>query len=256
MLFSAYCSTAWRFPLVVFLTLAWCADVSADPAPPSESLQSLLDIYKQAVDSPLRTATDREDDAKRKPLEFLKFTNVQPGMRVLDVAAGGGYSTQLLALAVGSKGRVWAQGSKLRPALEERLSKQPNSNIVPVVRPFDNPVPGDVPKLDLVTIIWNYHDIAYLPVDRAKMNQKLFAALKPGGHLVVIDHAAKAGSGTAASQTLHRIDEVIVKHEMQQAGFKLEEESDAFRNPADPRDQVVFNLTIPADNFALRFVKP
>ena len=107
-----------------------------------------------------------------------------------------------------------------------------------------------------ITIVLNYHDIAYLPVDRAKMNARLFAALKPGGRLVVIDHSAKAGTGIADAKTLHRIDEAIVLAEFRQAGFVLDATSDFLRNPADSREQSSGDGRIPTDKFALRFVKP
>ena len=91
--------------------------VNGYASPQSDSSQAVSEIYKQAVASPIRTDDDRNADAKRKPLEFLQFTNVRPGMRVLDIAAGGGYTTQLLALVVGSNGTVWAQGTQSRQHL-------------------------------------------------------------------------------------------------------------------------------------------
>lgn len=255
MLISQYGSGARWFPaLLVILGLAWGVDGYASSQ--SDGSQALSESYKQAVASPIRTEEDRGADAKRKPLEFLQFTNVRPGMRVLDIAAGGGYTTQLLALVVGSNGTVWAQGTKSQAALEERLANHPQANIVPVIRPFEDPIPNGVPKLDLITIIMNYHDIAYMTVDRAKMNQRLFNALKPGGHLVVLDHSAKEGSGISAAKSLHRIDEKVVVAEFQQAGFQLEQEDDFLKNPADPRDQAFFDMKIQTDKFALRFVKP
>jgi predicted methyltransferase len=130
----------------------------------SDGSQAVSESYKQAVASPLRTDEDRSADARRKPLEFLQFTNVRPGMRALDIAASGGYTTQLLALAVGSNGTVWAQGTKSQSALDERLANHPQPNIVPVIRPFEDPIPNGVSKLDLITIIMNYHDIAYMPL--------------------------------------------------------------------------------------------
>jgi predicted methyltransferase len=177
-------------------------------------------------------------------------------MLVLDIAAGGGYTTQLLALVIGSKGKVWAQGTQSQSALEERLANHPQANIMPVIQPFEDPIPNGLPKLDLITIIMNYHDIAYMPVDRAKMNQRLFNALKTGGHLVVMDHSAKAGSGISAAKSLHRIDEKVVVDEFKQAGFQLEKEGGFLRNPADPRDHAFFDTNIQTDKFALRFVKP
>jgi len=255
MLISQCCLASRLFSaLLATLVLAWAVNSYASPQ--SDVPQAAFDSYKQAVASPIRTDEDRDADAKRKPLEFLQFANVLPGMRVLDIAAGGGYTTQLLALVVGSKGMVWAQGAKSRAALDERLASHPQPNIVPVIRPFEDPVPDDASRLDLITIIMNYHDIAYMPVDRAKMNQRLFNALKPGGHLVVMDHSAKRGSGISAAKTLHRIEEKVVVDEFQQAGFKLEQEGDFLKNPLDPRDQAFFNTDIPTDKFALRFVKP
>lgn len=255
MFISQYGSGArWFSALLVILGLAW--GVNGHASPQSDGSQAVSESYKLAVASPIRTDEDRSADAKRKPLEFLRFTNMRPGMLVLDIAAGGGYTTQLLALVVGSNGTVWAQADKSRMALDKRLADHPQSNIVPVIRPFEDPVPNDLPKLDLITIILNYHDIAYMPVDRAKMNLRLFSALKPGGHLVVIDHSAKTGTGISAAKSLHRIDEAVVVNEFRQAGFHLEQEGDFLRNPSDPRDQAFFNMKTQTDKFALRFVKP
>ncbi len=254
---STTVSDSWRRRISLSLFIIGVAGaIHANAVSQSETAQPSITVYQQAIASAMRTPEDREADAKRKPLDFLQFAKVEPGMRVMDVSAGAGYTTQLLALVVGNTGTVWAQTPAMRPGLQERLAQNPQKNIVPVVRPFDDPLPPDLPKLDLITLIWNYHDIAYEAVDRAKMNQRLVAALKPGGHLIVIDHSAKAGSGTAAAKSLHRIDEGVVKDELQRAGFRLEEESNAFRNAADPRDEIVFHMTIPVDNFALRFVKP
>ena len=231
--------------------LAWTMNSHA--ATKSVDLEAL---YKQAIASPIRTDEDRAADAKRKPLEFLQFAEVHPDMRILDVAAGGGYTTQLMALVVGDKGSVWAQTSELNDSFVKRMDKNPQPNIDAVVVPYDDPVPFGATNLDLVTIIFNYHDIAYMPVDRAQMDKKLFDALKPGGHLVVMDHSAKAGSGVSDAKSLHRIDEKLVLDEFEKAGFKLEKEGDFLRNPDDPRDQPFFKTTIPTDKFALRFVKP
>ncbi|MGA8146250.1 MAG: class I SAM-dependent methyltransferase [Gallionellaceae bacterium] len=244
----------WLPALLVILGLALGVDGYASPQ--SDSVQAVSELFKQAVASPVRTDEDRNADARRKPLEFLQFTNVRPGMLVLDIAAGGGYTTQLLALVVGSNGTVWAQRTKSGTALEKRLASHPQSNIVPLIRSFEDPIPNGMPKLDLITIIMNYHDIAYMPVDRARMDQRLFNALKPGGHLVVLDHSAKTGTGISVAKSLHRIDEAVVMNEFRQAGFQLEQEGDFLKNPDDPRDQAFFDMKIQTDKFALRFVKP
>jgi predicted methyltransferase len=236
--------------LVLAVLLGGCASV------PAEDPRAAATRYQAVVASPLRTEGDRRTDAARHPAEFLAFTQVAPGMQVLDVATGGGNTAQLLVLAVGPSGTVWAQTPQPGAGITKRLADQPQPNFVVVARPFEDPVPPQATQLDLITIFLNYHDISYLPVDRAKMNQRLYAALKPGGRLVIVDHAARAGTGVADGKTLHRIDEAVVLAEARQAGFVLEAEGAFLRNPADPRDQTSTDSKIPTDKFALRFVKP
>ena len=236
--------------VTVVAWLAGCASV------PKEDPRAAADRYQAVVASPVRTDQDRRMDASRRPTEFLPFTQVGPGMQVLDVATGGGYTTQLLALAVGPTGKVWAQTQQPGATITKRLADQPQANIVLVTRSFEDPVPDNAPKLDLITIVLNYHDISYLPIDRAKMNQRLFAALRPGGKLVIVDHSARGGTGIADGKTLHRIDEAVVVAEEKQAGFVLEAEGGFLRNPADTRAESSNDPKIPTDKFALRFVKP
>lgn len=240
----------------VIATLAALVALGGCATTPAFDARAAAERYQAVIASPVRTDQDRRMDASRRPADFLPFTQVEPGMQVLDVAAGGGYTTQLLALAVGPTGKVWAQAQNPGPALAKRLADHPQDNIVVVKRPFDDPVPEDAPKLDLITIVNNYHDISYLPVDRAKMNQRLFAALKPGGRLVVVDHSALAGAGITAGKTLHRIEEAVVVAEVRQAGFVLDAEGSFLRNPADRRDDLSYEPKVPTDKFALRFVKP
>jgi len=230
--------------------LGGCASMSA------ENPGAAADRYQKVIESPLRTDQDRRMDVSRHPAEFLPFTQAKPGMMVLDVSAGGGFTSQLLALAVAPDGKLWAQTPRPGPTLQKRLADHPQPNFIIVERPIEDPVPPDAPKFDLITIVLNYHDISYLPVDRAKMNARLFAALKPGGHLVVVDHSGRAGTGITAGKTLHRIDEAVVRTELQQAGFVLETEGAFLRNPADTRTESSNEPKVPTDKFALRFVKP
>jgi predicted methyltransferase len=212
--------------------------------------------YQAAIANTARLDEDRKGDAKRKPAQFLAFAKVRPGMKVLDVSAGGGATSALLAAAVGPGGEVWAQTAKASPKLDARLATSPMANLHPVVAPFDNPVPAGAPALDLVTINMSYHDIVNTPTDRAAMNKHLYDALKPGGALVVIDNAAKEGSGLTATNTLHRIDEAAVVSEFTKAGFAVDAKSDYLRAPGDPREQPFFKMEgKPDDKFALRFIK-
>ncbi len=212
--------------------------------------------YRAVISDPTRTDEDRKADERRKPLELLQFTQVRPGMNVLDVSAGGGYTTQLLALATGPTGGVWAQSTKANSAFDKRLLAHPQAQIHPLVRSFEDPYPADAPRLDLITFVLNYHDVANTKTDRALMDRHLFEALKPGGHLIVIDHAAAAGSGLRDTNTLHRIDEAVVVAELQAAGFVVEDRSNFLQDTTDPRTQAFWDRKEPTDRFALRLVRP
>jgi predicted methyltransferase len=212
--------------------------------------------WQAAIASPQRLDDDRKNDAKRKPAAFLDFAGVRPGMKVLDVSTGGGATAALLAAAVGKDGEVWAQNAKPNAKLDARLKAGAPANLHPVVADFLDPVPKDTPPLDLIVINLNYHDLVNGGLDRSVMNKRLYDALKPGGHLVVIDNAAKKGSGLSATKTLHRIDEDTVVEEVTGAGFKVDARSDFLRAPSDPREQPFFKMDgAPDDKFAVRFVK-
>src|SRR5439155_26715487 len=129
--------------------------------------------------------------------------------------------------------------------------------ITAVVQPFEDPAPADLAdgKLDLVTLMFNYHDFGFLGVDRAAMNKAIFRALKPGGFFVVADHSGRPGTGISESGTLHRIEEAFLRQEVEAAGFRLLEEGNFLRNPNDPRDKNTPDPPQPKDEFVLKFVK-
>jgi predicted methyltransferase len=214
------------------------------------------------VASPDRSDADRKTDERRKPELMLAFAGVKPGMRVLEVGAGAGYSAELLARSVGPQGKVYAHNSPdaiarfIKTRFDERAAKPVMGNVVKLIREFDDPVPGDLRGLDLATMLYEYHDTPGMGIDRTKMNRRIFDALKPGGYFVVVDHAAKAGSGVSAGPTLHRIDEALVRQEVEAAGFKFVAAADFLRNPDDPREATSSRATFRVDAFALKFVKP
>ena len=218
--------------------------------------------FEAIVAAPDRSDTDRKVDERRHPVQMLTFTGVQPGMKVLDMEASAGYSTELLARSVGPDGMVYAQDSAavlerfVKDKFDIRAQKPAMKNVVHVVRNFDDPIPPDVSNLDLITFFFAYHDITYMEVNRAEMNRKMFAALKPGGFLIISDHSAKPGDGTNVSKTLHRIEESTLRQEIEAAGFKLAGEADFLRHPEDPRDVPVFKSQVPNDEFVLKYQKP
>jgi predicted methyltransferase len=217
--------------------------------------------YEAIVASPDRSDADRQTDQRRQPAKILAFTSIKPSMKVLDMGAGAGYSTELLARAVGPEGSLYAQESaavmeRVKDKFDIRAEKQVMKNVVHLVREYDDPIPADVSGLDMITFFFAYHDTTYMPVDRARMNQKMFAALKPGGFLVIADHSAKPGDGTSVGKTLHRIEESALRQEIEAAGFKLAAEADFLRHPEDPRDAAVFRPAVPVDEFVLKYQKP
>ena len=217
--------------------------------------------YAALIAAPDRSDADREADKRRDPLPLLKFAGPAPGMKVLDMGAGGGYSTELMARAVAPNGKVYGQfpADGFQKAIDNfnaRLKTPAMSDAAADFRPFDDPIPPDVSNLDLITFLFYYHDTTYMNVDRAQMDRKMLAALKPGGYLVLADHAAAAGADIAVGKSLHRIDEAIVRKELEAAGFKFVAAGDFWRVPGDTRDFSSNRPPSPVDSFVLKFQKP
>jgi predicted methyltransferase len=249
-----------RFALAaLFVGLCFGADarrvaLSADVVVPPE-IQAI-------VDSPDRTPADRETDRRRHPAEMLTFIGVKPGMAVLDVFTGRGYTAELLARAIGPDGTVVAQNDPivferfLKGQWDPRFGQDVMKNVQHVVTPLDAPIPPNSGPYDLITFIFGYHDSVWMGRDRVAMNRALFDALKPGGYLVVADHAGNPGTGATQTDSLHRIEESAERAELEAAGFRLVEEGQFLRNPNDPRDAPFFKATVPVDQFVLKYQKP
>jgi predicted methyltransferase len=239
----------------------------APPMPQGAPASTPSPAVQAVVDASDRSPQDRELDAGRHPGELLAFAGITPGMRVADLAAGLGYTTEILARAVGPMGVVYSQNNKLvvtrfadKP-WSERLAKPVLKNVVRVEREFDAPLPPEANNLDAVFVVLFYHDAVWMGADRDKMNRAVFDALKPGGEYIVVDHSAKSGSGLGDVKTLHRIDEQAVLSEVSRAGFRLAGSADFLRNPSDARDwndspMVAADRRGKSDRFVLKFVKP
>ncbi|MEO7094978.1 MAG: SAM-dependent methyltransferase [Polyangiales bacterium] len=263
--------------LAVALLLAPACSKKAGDAGAGSAEKLVIPPYTPAADVPApikaaiaaadRTDKDRALDAGRKPGEVFAFFKLAPGQKVGEVFSGPGYSTELMARVLGPDGKLYAQNTKeilekfARKPLEERLAKPVMANTKAVEAPTETPFPVAPGELDAVICILNYHDFVWQKVDRAKVNAAVLAALKPGGVYGVVDHSAKAGTGLADVESLHRIDEETLKQEILAAGFKLDAESDVLRNPADARDwnsspKAAAERRGQSDRFTLRFVKP
>ena len=227
------------------------------PVPPA--VQALVDAADRSED-------DKKLDAGRHPGELLAFLGLKPGDRVAELGAGGGYTTELLARAVGPRGRVWGVNNAFimkfaEKPWGERLKKPGMKNVVRVDKEFDAPLPPDAKNLDAVVINLFYHDTVWMGVDRDKMNKAIFDSLRRGGQYVIVDHSAPEGSGTEDVKTTHRIDELFVLRDVERVGFHHAGSADFLRNQADTRDwndspRESGERRGTSDRFVLRFIKP
>jgi predicted methyltransferase len=207
------------------------------------------------------SAAPAPDPAWKVP-EVIAFIGLKKGDKVADII--GGRLTASLAQAVGPAGKVYAVETaeivKDHPQILDRMKSLAAQSHNVVVS--DDPIASALPSgLDAVFIRQNYHDLydKFMgPADVPAFNKAVFAALKPGGVYVVLDHAAVAGSGISATDTLHRIDPARVKADVLAAGFKLDAESSILANPSDDHTKNVFDPSVRGhtDQFLYRFKKP
>jgi predicted methyltransferase len=222
-----------------------------------------------AVHATTRNADNVKLDEARKPAEVLAFLGLKPGMKVLDLFGANAYWAEIMAPVVGPKGHdtIWQPtqffGDKGKAAFDAFAAKNPNVSIV--VSPFEAP---DLPKnyADFVILNDNYHDTYWhsdkfkIPqMDPGKFVKAVYASMKPGAVIGVIDHVANPNADTRATvENFHRIDPSVVKADFKRAGFVFVGSSDLLRNPADAHDAEVHDPKIrgKTDRFIFKFRKP
>lgn len=211
-----------------------------------------------------RPEADTARDVDRKPAEMLAFAGVGPGDKVADFLPGGGYFTRIFAKAVGPEGKVFAvtnpppADAKAPPAILG-IAADPRYGNIAVI-------PTGIASFTLpeqVDVFWtsqNYHDLFARArnIDIAKVDKLIYDSIKPGGVLIVLDHAAAAGTPIDADDKLHRIDPAAVRKQLEGSGFRYDGESTVLRNPADDHTKSVFDPSIRGhtDQFVYRFRKP
>ncbi|MEP7209815.1 MAG: methyltransferase domain-containing protein [Alphaproteobacteria bacterium] len=248
----------FRTVSAIAMALALAACATPGPAP-----RMAVD-YSALLAAPTRPAADRADDAARKPADVLAFMNIQGGQTILELEAGGGYYTELLAGAVGPTGHVIMQAPpefKLSPA---RLENNRLPNVKTLVSRFD--ALGDVPSGSVDKVVWilGPHELYYVPKgstglgDATKSYAEIVRVLKPGGEFIAMDHAAAAGAPTTTGGTVHRVDPAVVTKMATAAGLKFVDKSDVLANPADDHSKVVYDPSLRrhTDQFLFRFKKP
>jgi len=237
------------------------APLSAAPPPPSS--------IAAAVASPSRNPDNVKLDEGRKPAQVLKFLGLKPGMNVLDLFGANAYWAEMTAPVVGPKGHVtvWMPSQfysdKGKASFATFMASHPNVSIV--TSPFEAP---DLPAnyADWVILNDNYHDTYWqnakykIPqMDPNAFLKAVYASMKPGATIGVIDHVANPNSDTRATvDKYHRIDPNVVKADFKRAGFVFSGSSDLLRNPADTHEVEVHDPAIKGktDRFIFLFKKP
>jgi predicted methyltransferase len=208
------------------------------------------DRYDAAVNHPGRSAGDIERDAKDKPASVLRLTSIGPGMHVIDVLGGNGYYSELLSYLVGPKGQVLLVNDSgfdgYDPTWKERLAGGRLPNVTHRVVAL-NAMQLGTGTFDAALLVKVYHDLYWTELtngppktDAKRVLDQIAAALKPGGVLLVVDHSAKAGTGSADAESLHRIDEAYARRDIESHGFKLVAHADLLRDPSDDRTKISY----------------
>jgi predicted methyltransferase len=224
------------------------------------------DAIEQALASEHRTDASRERDALRKPEVILGLLDLQPGQYAADLLGGGGYYSVLMAAMVGADGEVILHNNTPYSKFSEKKNNERfGADQVPGLKLLKSEV-DDLQlapeSLDAALMVMSFHDLYFVSEERGWTRtdmplffSQLLAALKPGGRLLIVDHAAVDGSGKSAAQTIHRIDEAFVKQEIENNGFRFVTSSDALRNPQDDRSKMVFDPSVrgKTDRFVLLF---
>ena len=217
------------------------AQVTPAAAPPYEIPAGTPAHIRRAVESPERTDEQRARDYYRKPAEVLTMAGIEEGDRVIEIAAFGQYFSTMLAAAVGPSGQVDMYDLPYTEQFAGLASREFDGKYANAAYHLEHY--NDVAFPQGVDSVWNvlyYHDLQPQGVDTAAFNRKIFAALKPGGIYLVIDHKAEDGSGWRDAETIHRMGVDTIKQEVLAAGFELAVESDLLSNPADDRTKMVF----------------
>jgi predicted methyltransferase len=243
--------------------------VEVESSMPEMSVSADDSVYATAVNNPARNDQDRQRDALRKPGEVMQFFGIGPGDTVLDLFSGGGYYSELLSYVVGDDGKVVSHSNAAYANFvgEEATHRYGDNRLpnVEILMAENNELSLPENEFDAVMMVLAYHDIYYIDpdngwpkIDGPALLGEIFAGLRPGGVLGIVDHVAAAGAARETGNTLHRIDPDIVRLEVEKAGFVFEESADLLRNPEDDQTKHMGDPSVrgKTDRFVMRFRKP
>lgn len=227
------------------------------------------DAVARQLAAPSRTAEDRERDARDRPEKILALAGFGRGDTIADIFGGGGYYSEILSGVVGPSGQVLLVNNApydayAKKGLQPRLAGDRLTNVRYSIAPNEALGLG-AGTLDGALIVMSYHDLYYVDpengwpaVDAGQFIDQIVAALKPGGRLLIVDHAAREGTGKADAQTLHRIEEAFALRDFKAHGLTFVGSLDTLRNPGDDRSANVFDAAIKGktDRFVHLYRKP
>jgi len=222
-----------------------------------------------AVAAPGRTPDNVKLDEGRKPTEVLNFFGLRKGSRVIDMFGANQYWAEIMAPVVGPRGKivVWQPAQFLNDDRRKKFAEfaKRRKNVSLISSPFEAPALG-TNAYDFMIMNLDYHDVYLENPERKIVRMEpdpwlkaLYAAMKPGATVGIIDHVALPnGDARATVQKLHRIDPEVLKADFQRAGFVLTGVRNFLRNPADDHSLIVFDPAIrgKTDRVVYRFRKP
>lgn len=241
------------------------AALASAPAVPAAD-----DLIAGAIANGDRNAANRERDGDRHPDQVLAFISLAPDAVVLDWGSGGGYWAELFAGIAGADGRIYAQqraGERFESRRAELTAQfAPFGNIELLPTENGQPIPLPDGSVDLVMLSYVFHHMHYadgsgetFPSASRALFDEFLRVLKPGGALVVIEHAAADGSGRAESGAWHRTPPDMAKADITGVGFEFGGDAPAiFLNPDDDRrnNWNEAGLRGNTTSFVHRYVKP
>lgn len=265
------------------LALTACETVVA----PADGLTAAEAAALQAaVAAPTRSPANVIRDAYRHPYETIAFFGVQPTDTVVEIWPGAGWYTEILAPYLASGGGTLILASPEWGRTGIGKLKEANAPLYGSLTVADFPVfdgrPAEIApnSVDVVLTFRNIHNarMGYRREDKAdyapEAFRQIYAMLKPGGVLGVVDHRLPEDASEERERTSGYIKTSTVVRLAEQAGFRLAASSEINANPNDTADWPDGVWTLPpvltlkeqdrarylaigeSDRMTLKFVKP
>lgn len=250
---------------------------------PANQLSQAEEALRAAVGASTRTPANVARDRYRHPLETLAFFGVEPGDTVVEIWPGGGWYSEILAPYIIQGGGTYYAGTpagrgterfKTFVAAKPDLYGKANVATFPMA---DGGIQVPAGTADVVLTFRNVHNWMGSEGDTpmaAEAFRQMFAMLKPGGTLGVVEHRLPDSADSAREKNSGYLKVATVRRLAEEAGFRLVGASEVNANPKDTADWPDGVWTLPptltkkdvdrdkylaigeSDRMTLKFVKP